>query len=104
MEQYLNLVWKNYTASRSQNSDENIADEDDGKTSSSFFLEGSIPIFFDVLASELFANNDLHYQVPFWIGVTVIGLLLLSAIIGIIRYCIHALCSIDTGELFFVAS
>lgn len=32
MEQYLNLVWKNYTASLSQNSDENFLDEnDDGK-------------------------------------------------------------------------
>lgn len=56
----------------------------------------------DVSASELFSNNDLHYQVPFWIGVTVIGLLFLSAIIGIIRYCVHALCSIDTGELFLL--
>jgi len=29
MEQYLNLVWKNYTASISGNSDENFSDEDD---------------------------------------------------------------------------
>jgi hypothetical protein len=33
MEQYINLVWKNYTASHSQNSDENFSDDDDnGKT------------------------------------------------------------------------
>jgi hypothetical protein len=34
MEQYLNLVWKNYTASLSRNSDEHVFDEDDadGKT------------------------------------------------------------------------
>jgi hypothetical protein len=32
MEQYLNLVLKNYTASLSQNSNENLLDEqDDGK-------------------------------------------------------------------------
>jgi len=29
MEQYLNLVWKNYTASLSRNSDDNFVDEDD---------------------------------------------------------------------------
>jgi len=43
MEQYLNLVWKNYTASLSQNSDENSFDEnDDGKrfnkTDSFFYI------------------------------------------------------------------
>lgn len=41
MEQYFNLVWKNYTASRSQDSNENIADEDDGRICSPFFLDGS---------------------------------------------------------------
>jgi hypothetical protein len=33
MEQYLDLVWKNYTASLPQNSNENFLDEqDDSKT------------------------------------------------------------------------
>ena len=30
MEQYFDLVWKNYTALRSQNSDEDVSDQDDG--------------------------------------------------------------------------
>jgi hypothetical protein len=43
MEQYLNLVWKNYTASLSRNNDdENLSgDQDDGKQiiCCSFYLE-----------------------------------------------------------------
>jgi hypothetical protein len=43
MEQYLNLVWKNYTASLSRNNDdENLSgDQDDGKQIiyCSFYLE-----------------------------------------------------------------
>lgn len=62
-----------------------------------------IRLTFFLLAADLFANNDLHYQVPFWIGVAVISLLFLSAIIGIIRYCLHALYASYTGE-FLVTS
>ncbi|CAF1343335.1 unnamed protein product [Adineta steineri] len=74
MEQYLNLVWKNYTASLSQNSNENSLDENDD-------------------ASDLFVNNNLHYNIPFWVGVIVITLLFLSALIATIRYCVYTLCS-----------
>lgn len=78
MEQYLNLVWKNYTASLSQKSDDDdfMGDHDD--------------------ASDTFAGNDLHYKIPFWIGVIVISLLCLSAIIASIRYCFYTLCSSHT--------
>jgi hypothetical protein len=61
-----------------------------------------ILIFFS--ASDLFADNDLHYQIPFWIGVTVISLLLLATIIGTIRYCIHTLCSSHTGKSIVTSS
>lgn len=78
MEQYLNLVWKNYTASLSRNyDDENMSSEQD-----------------DV--SDSFAGSDLHYKIPFWIGVIVISLLFLSAIIASIRYCFYTLCSSHT--------
>jgi len=98
MEQYLNLVWKNYTASLSQNSDENSFDEnDDGK-----ILKNDSFVFslyeFCFKASDLFADNDLHYKIPFWIGVIVITLLFLSAIIATIRYCIYTLCSSHSGK------
>ncbi|CAF0814155.1 unnamed protein product [Rotaria sordida] len=73
MEQYLNLVLKNYTASFSQNSNENLFDEHD--------------------SPDIFADNDLHYKIPFWIGVIVISLLFLSVIIATIRYCFYTLCS-----------
>ncbi|CAF4798427.1 unnamed protein product [Rotaria sp. Silwood1] len=75
MEQYLNLVLKNYTASFSQNSNENLFDEHD--------------------SSDIFTDNDLHYKIPFWIGVIVISLLFLSVIIATIRYCFYTLCSSD---------
>ncbi|CAF3338383.1 unnamed protein product [Rotaria sp. Silwood1] len=73
MEQYLNLVLKNYTASFSRNfDDENFSGEQDDNT---------------------FAVSELHYKIPFWIGVIVISLLFLSAIIASIRYCFYTLCS-----------
>ncbi|CAF0733594.1 unnamed protein product [Adineta steineri] len=75
MEQYLNIVWKNYTASLSHNfDDENVSGEQDD-------------------ASDAFAGSDLHYKIPFWIGVIVISLLFLSALIASIRYCFYTLCS-----------
>jgi hypothetical protein len=39
MEQYLNLVWKNYTATLSQNSDDenSSGEQDDGKKTIVFF-------------------------------------------------------------------
>ncbi|CAF4910811.1 unnamed protein product [Rotaria sp. Silwood1] len=75
MEQYLNLVLKNYTASFSRNfDDENFSGEQD-----------------DI--SDTFAVSELHYKIPFWIGVIVISLLFLSAIIASIRYCFYTLCS-----------
>jgi hypothetical protein len=96
MEQYLNLVWKNYTASLSRNSDdENFSGEqDDGK--SIIFLPSSINYLSQ--ASGTFAGSDLHYKIPFWIGVIVISLLFLSAIIAAIRYCFYTLCSSHTGK------
>ncbi len=105
MEQYINLVWKNYTASHSQNSDENFSDDDDnGKTCPTKNETNSHFISFVFSASDLFADNDLHYQIPFWIGVTVISLLLLATIIGTIRYCIHTLCSSHTGKSIVTSS
>ncbi|CAF2315766.1 unnamed protein product [Rotaria sp. Silwood2] len=72
MEQYLHLVL-NYTASVSRNfDDENFSGEQDDNT---------------------FAVSELHYKIPFWIGVIVISLLFLSAIIASIRYCFYTLCS-----------
>ncbi|UJR23365.1 hypothetical protein I4U23_026375 [Adineta vaga] len=82
MEQYLNLIWKNYTASLSENSDDNAFDENDDST-------------------DLFVNNNLHYNVPFWVGVVVITVLVLCAVIATIRYCIYTFCSssIDAEKL-----
>ncbi|CAF1307667.1 unnamed protein product [Rotaria sordida] len=78
MEQYLNLVLKNYTASFSRNfDDENFSGEQDD-------------------LSDTFAVSELHYKIPFWIGVIVISLLFLSAIIASIRYCFYTLCSSHT--------
>jgi hypothetical protein len=51
-------------------------------------------------ASDTFAGSDLHYKIPFWIGVIVISLLFLSAIIASIRYCFYTLCSSHTGKLY----
>ena len=98
MEQYLNLVWKNYTASLSQKSDDDdfMGDHDDGKRSSSPPTSLANPA---LSASDTFAGNDLHYKIPFWIGVIVISLLCLSAIIASIRYCFYTLCSSHTGKL-----
>lgn len=79
MEQYLNLVWKNFTAS---NTDEQLLDDD----------------------SDFLTDNDLHYKIPFWIGVIVISLLLLSALIASIRYCIDTLCLSHNGKLIRVLS
>lgn len=75
MEQYWNSMWKNYTASMSRNSNgaDFAADNTDG--------------------TESFINNDLHYKIPFWIGVIVISLLFVSAIIASIRYCYYMICS-----------
>ncbi|CAF0797801.1 unnamed protein product [Adineta ricciae] len=77
MEQYLNLVWKNYTASLTDDSDDN----DD--------------------TADLFVHNNLHYNVPFWVGATVITVFILSVIIATIRYCIYTFCSSsnDTEKL-----
>ncbi|CAF1202015.1 unnamed protein product, partial [Adineta ricciae] len=69
MEQYLNLVWKNYTASLADDSDDN----DD--------------------TADLFVHNNLHYNVPFWVGAAVIIVFALSVIIATIRYCIYTFCS-----------
>jgi hypothetical protein len=99
MEQYLNLVWKNYTASLSQNSDENLYDEDDDCKILKIYLSISFH-FLSFSASDMFAGNDLHYKIPFWIGVIVISLLFLSAIIATIRYCIYTLCSSHNGKIF----
>ena len=54
MEQYLNLVWKNYTASLARNSDdENLSDEqDNGKTDRLFIF--NFNIFF------LSFRNQIH--------------------------------------------
>jgi hypothetical protein len=55
-------------------------------------------VFFFVLVSDSFANSDLHYKIPFWIGVIVISLLFLSALIASIRYCFYTLCSSHPGK------
>ena len=60
-------------------------------------------IFVCSSVSDAYADNDLHYKIPFWIGVIVISLLFLTAIIASIRYCIHTLCHSNTGK-FTVAS
>ena len=54
---------------------------------------------FFIQVSETFAGSDLHYRIPFWIGVIVISLLFLSSIIASIRYCFYTLCASHTGKL-----
>lgn len=53
--------------------------------------------------ADLFVNNELHYNIPFWVGATVIVLLLLSAIVATIRYCIFSLCSSSSGKFIIAA-
>ncbi|CAF1662631.1 unnamed protein product [Adineta ricciae] len=80
MEQYLNLVWKNYTASLGRNyDDENLSGDQDDNT-------------------DAFASTELHYTIPFYIGVIVIGCLCLSALVASIRYCFHTLCASHHGK------
>ena len=95
MEQYLNLVWKNYTASLSSDADEDsLGDENAGKYPHES-LSHPRP---SILGSDAFAESDLHYKIPFWIGVIVISLLFLTAIIASIRYCYHTLCGAESGK------
>lgn len=54
--------------------------------------------FNDFIVSDGFARSELHYKIPFWIGVIVISLLFLSAIIASIRYCFYTLCSSHAGK------
>ena len=100
MEQYLNLVWKNYTASLSRHADDdNFSDEqNDRKRFYPFCCSRAMKHLLFDLVSDTFAGSDLHYKIPFWIGVIVISLLFLSAIIASIRYCLYTLCSSHTGK------
>jgi hypothetical protein len=59
--------------------------------------------FFSLQVSETFAGSDLHYKIPFWIGVIVITLLFLSAIIASIRYCFYTLCASHTGKAQYIS-
>ena len=100
MEQYLNLVWKNYTATMSSNADEDsFGDDNAGKYPPEDHLLSpfSLPLLW-ILVSDGLADSELHYKIPFWIGVIVISLLFLTAIIASIRYCYFTLSGAETGK------
>ena len=80
---------------RDSNEEDITGEHNDGEWTRHFV--STLTVFFS-LVSDSFANSDLHYKIPFWIGVIVISLLFLSAIIASIRYCFYTLCSSHTGK------